>query len=102
MNLTDKDFVQFEEWFYKLGNKRLAKGIQLNEVRQAVLSLSNKDFDHFEDWFEDLCDERWAEEVKNDPMAQEVIKIGSLIMSKPDPGKYLADLLSDNEAKDDE
>ena len=102
LNLTDKDFVQFEEWFYKLDNKRLAKGIQLNEVRQAVLSLSNKDFDHFEDWFEDLCDERWAEEVKNDPMAQEAIKIGNLIMSKPDPGKYLADLLSGNEAKDDE
>jgi hypothetical protein len=43
LNLMNKDFVEFEEWFYELGDKRLAKGIELNEVRQAVLSLSNKD-----------------------------------------------------------
>ena len=103
LNLTNKDFVEFEKWFYELGGKRLAKGIELNELRRAVLSLSKKDLDDFETWFEDLCDERWAEKVKNDQMAQEAIKLGNLIMSKPDPGKYLADLLSgSNEAKGDE
>ena len=103
LDLTSKDFVEFEEWFYQLGGKRLAKGIEPNELRQAVLSLSKKDLDYFETWFEDLCDERWAEEVKNDPMAQEAIKLGNHIMSKPDPGKYLADLLSGrSEANDDE
>lgn len=103
LNLTDKDFDEFEEWFYELGGKRSAREIELNGVKRAVLSLSKKDLDDFETWFEDLCDERWAEKVKNDPMAQEAIKLGNLIMSKPDPGKYLADLLSGiNEAKGDE
>lgn len=102
-DLTNKDFVEFEEWFFELGGKRLTKGIKLNELRRAVLNLSKKDLELFETWFEDLCDERWAEEVKNDPMAQDAIKLGNLIMSKPDPGKYLADLLSGrNEANGDE
>ncbi len=67
------------------------------------MKLSEKDFNHFWDWFEDLSDEKWAEEVENDPIARKCLEIGNMIMSKPDPGKFLIDLLiSRNEAKDKE
>ncbi len=94
LDLTNKDIVELEEWFYEIDGNRLAKGSKLKELRHAVLSLSKKDLELFQNWFEDLCDECWAEEVENDPIAQEAIKLGNLIMSKPDPGKFLADLLS--------
>lgn len=88
-NLKGRNFSQFEEWYYELGDRQLSlrkiKGIDLNKMRQAVSALPKKDFDHFEDWFDDLCEERWAEEVKNDPVAQEYIKLGNLIMSKFNP-----------------
>ena len=103
LNLKDVEFTRFQNWFDKIGCDRINKNAKSSKIRQAVLNLSDKDFDHFWDWYEDLCDERWAEEVENDPIARQCLEIGYMIMSKPDPGKFLADLLNrSNEAKEKE
>ena len=64
LNLSDIEFIRFQNWFDKIGCKRINKNAKSSKVRQAVLNLSNKDFDLFWDWYEDLCDERWAEELE--------------------------------------
>ena len=92
LNLSDIEFARFQNWFDKIGCNRINKKAKSSKIRQAVLNLSNKDFDLFWDWYEDLCDERWAEEVENDPIARQCLEIGNMIMSKSDPGKFLADL----------
>ncbi len=94
LNLADIEFTRFQNWFDKIGCNRINKNAKRSKIRQAVLNLSNKDFDLFWDWYEDLCAERWAEEVENDPIARQYLEIGYMIMSKPDPGKFLADLLN--------
>lgn len=94
LNLEDIEFTRFQNWFDKIGCNRINKNAKRSKIRQAVLNLSNKDFDLFWDWYEDLCAERWAEEVENDPIARQCLEIGYMIMSKPDPGKFLADLLN--------
>jgi hypothetical protein len=101
LNLTDIEFVRFQNWFDKIGCNRINKNAKTSKIRQAVLKLTEKDFGDFWDWFEDLCDERWAEEVENDPIARQCLEIGNMIMSKPDPGKFLVNLLNGcNEAKE--
>ncbi len=101
LDLTDIEFVGFQNWFDKIGCKRINKNAKRSKIRQAVINLTEKDFDDFWDWYEDLCDERWAEEVENNPIARQCLEIGYMIMSKPDPGKFLADLLNGgNEAKE--
>ncbi len=103
LNLTDIEFARFQNWFDKIGCNRINKNAKSSKIRQAVLNLTDKEFGHFWDWFEDLCDELWAEEVENDPIARKCLEIGYMIMSKPDPGKFLADLLGgSNEAKEKE
>ena len=100
LNLKDIKFNRFQNWFDEIGYDRINKNAKSSKIRQSVLKLSEKDFNHFWDWFEDLCDEKWAEEVENDPIARKCLEIGNIIMSKPDPGKFLIDLLiSRNEAK---
>ncbi len=101
LNLTDVEFVRFQNWFDKLGCNRINKNAKSSKIRQAVLKLTEKDLGDFWDWFEDLSDERWAEEVENNPIARQCLEIGNMIMSKPDPGKFLVDLLNGcNETKE--
>ena len=93
-NLKNIEFNRFQNWFDTIGCHRINKNTKSSKIRQSVLKLSDKDFDLFWDWYEDLCDERWAEEVENDPIARQCLKLGHMIMSKPDPGKFLVDLFS--------
>ena len=99
INLSDIEFIRFQNWFDKIGCNRINKQAKSSKIRQAVLNLSNKDFDLFWDWYEDLSDERWAEEVENDPIARQCLEIGYMIMGKPDPGKLLADLFNKSSQK---
>lgn len=94
LHFKDIEFNRFQNWFDKIGRNRINKNAKSSKIRQSVLNLSDKDFDLFWDWYEDLCDERWAEEVENDPIARQCLEIGYMIMSKPDPGKFLTDLFN--------
>ncbi len=73
--------------------------MNLYEIKHGLLNLKDIEFIHFWDWFDNLCDEKWAEEVENDPMAKKCLEIANIIMSKPDPGKFFADLLGRNASK---
>ncbi len=99
LNLKDIEFNRFQNWFEKFGYDRINKNAKSSKIRQSVLKLSEKEFNHFWDWFDNLCDEKWAEEVENDPMAKKCLEIANIIMSKPDPGKFIVNLLGRNEAK---
>lgn len=100
INLSATDFFRFYNWFEKYGCDRINKHTKSSRIRQAVLNLSDKEFNHFWYWIDDLWGERWAEEVENDPVARKCLELGNMIMSKPDPGKFIADLLGlGNESK---
>lgn len=99
LNLKELEFNRFQNWFERFGYDRINKSAKSSKIRPSVLKLSEKEFSHFWHWFDDLCYERWAEEVENDPIAKKSLEIANIIMSKPDPGKVLVDLLSRNEGK---
>ena len=92
LNLKGVEFIRFENWFFKFGCNRINKNTKTSKIRQAVLNLPDKDLDLIWDWYDDLCHERWTEEVQNDPIALQYLEIGYMIMGKPDPGQFLADL----------
>jgi hypothetical protein len=92
--LKNIEFIRLENWFFKFGFNRINRNAKSSKIRQAILDLSDKDLDHFWDWYDDLCHERYIEEVENDPIARQYLEIGYMIMSKPDPGQFLADLYS--------
>ncbi len=94
LNFDEIEFNRFQNWFDKIGCDRINKFTKSSKIRQSILKLSNQDFNLFWDWYDDLCDERWAEEMENDPLARKCLELGNLIMSQPDPGQFLADLLN--------
>ena len=93
INLSDTDFFRFYNWFEGFGYDRINKHTKSSRVRRAVLNLSDKELDHFWYWLDDLWCERWTEEVKNNPVARKSLDIGNMIMSRPDPAKFIADLI---------
>jgi len=92
--LDDVMFSRFEKWFFKFGCNGIDKYAKSSKLRQSVLNLPDKNLDSFWEWYDDLCHERYVEEVKNDPISQDYLKLGYMIMSKPDPGQFLVDLFS--------
>ena len=103
INLSDTDFFRFYNWFEKFGCDQINKHTKSSRLRQAVLNLSDKELDHFWYWLDDLWGERWAEEVENNPVARKALEFGNMIMSQPDPGKFIVDFLGlGNESEDKE
>jgi hypothetical protein len=101
INLSDTNFFRFYHWFEKFGCDQINRHAKSSRIRQAVLSLSDEELDGFSYWLDDEWSERWREEVDNDPVARKCLELGNLIMSKPDPAKFIADLLKQTDKSDD-
>ena len=100
MNLSNTEFFRFFSWYEKFGWEQIDKFTKSSKLRQAVLTLSEKELSNFNNWLDSLWAERWDEEVENDPIARQCRELGNIIMSKPDPGKFLVDLFSNNDDKE--
>jgi hypothetical protein len=68
--------------------------MDLSRIKRAVSNLTDEDFEKFWDWFEDYAYERDRERTQNDPVERQYLELGNMIMSQPDPGRFLADLFS--------